>query len=228
MVEEKCSPMFSVSKAEMGETNKQELRKRAEMEENHKKELSLLRSELHSLRNELVEVKAHLHKTENSNNTEGKSRKEVISDLTTESTREMLDRERRRPNLVCFNVPESSVSDAAFITDCCAKALNVVVSITACKRLRSKDATTCRPLLVTVQDTAQVGHVLKAARKLSEFPEFNSVFVKKDATSLERKDFRKKWQERLRRKSMETQVNHSHDVKTTPAAHGRSSERDDK
>ena len=79
-----------------------------------------------------------------------------------------------------------------------------------------------------VQDTAQLGHVLKAARKLSEFPEFNSVFVKKDATPLERANFRKKWQERIRRKSTETQVNHSHDVKTTPAAHGQSAELEDK
>ena len=228
MVEEKCSSMFSVFKAEMEETNKQELRKRAEMEENHKKELSLLRSELHSLRNELVEMKAHLHKTENSDYTEGKGRKEVISDLASESIRELLDRERRKLNLVWFNVPESNASDAEFITDCCAKALNVAVDITACKRLRSKDATTCRPLLVTVQDAAQVGHVLNAARKLSEFTEFNSVFVKKDATPLERANFRKKWQERLRRKNTETRVNHSHDVKITPAAHGLSEELEDK
>jgi hypothetical protein len=107
--------------------------------ENYKKELSLLRSELNSLRNELVEMKAHQHKTENSDNKEGKCRK-VISDLAGQSTREMLDRERRRRNLVWFNVPESNASDAAFITDCCAKTLNVVVNITACKRLRSKDA----------------------------------------------------------------------------------------
>jgi hypothetical protein len=55
-----------------------------------------------------------------------------------------------------------------------------------------------------VQDTAQVGHVLKAARKLSEFTEFNSDFVEKDATPLEREIFRKKWQERLWRKNTET------------------------
>ena len=79
-----------------------------------------------------------------------------------------------------------------------------------------------------MQDTAQVGHVLKAARKLSEFPEFNSVFLKKNATPLERADFRQEWQERIRRKSTETQVNHSHDVKTTPAAHGLSAELEDK
>jgi hypothetical protein len=79
-----------------------------------------------------------------------------------------------------------------------------------------------------VQDTAQVGHVLKAARKLSESTEFNSVFVKKDATPLERENFRKKWQERLRRKSMETRVKQFHDVKTTPTAHGQSAELEDK
>jgi hypothetical protein len=42
MVEEKCSPMFSVFEAEIEETNKQELRKRADMEENHKKEFELV------------------------------------------------------------------------------------------------------------------------------------------------------------------------------------------
>jgi hypothetical protein len=89
------------------------------MEENPTEELSLLRSELHSLRNELVEMKAHLHKTENSDNTEGKGRKEIISDLASESTRELLDVERRRLNLVWFNVPESNASDAAFVTKCC-------------------------------------------------------------------------------------------------------------
>jgi hypothetical protein len=48
MAEEKCSFTFSVFKAEMKETNKQELRKRAKMV-NHKKELVLVLSKLHSL-----------------------------------------------------------------------------------------------------------------------------------------------------------------------------------
>jgi hypothetical protein len=68
--------------------------------------------------------------------------------------------------------------------------LNTPIDVTACKRLRSKDAAnTCRPLLVTVKDSVQVWSVLKTARKLGESADYKSVFVKKDSTPLERAVF---------------------------------------
>jgi hypothetical protein len=194
-----------------------------------------LSEKLSSLCNELTEVKAQLKNTEKM---EVKNQRGDLSEVASESSNELLDRDRRKSNLVWFNVPESTASDTkdrvmadtAFIADCCSKALSTPVDITSCKRLHSKDAAAnpCRPLLVTVKDPAQVWSVLKVARKLGESAEYKSVFVKKDSTPLERAVFRKKWQERIRRKIMENQVNHSQEVKTTLAAHGQSGEMEDK
>lgn len=217
LVEEKCSAMFAAF--------------RAEMEDTYRKELSLLR-------NELLEMKAQLNKAEKID-MEAKGHKEVISEITSESSRELLERDRRKCNLVWFGVPECTSSetservaaDTAFVVDCCSKALSVSVDITSCKRLRSKDAaaTTCKPLLVTVKDPAQVGLVLKAARKLRDSAEFKSVFVKKDSTPLERTELRKKLQERDRRRSEEkSKDSQSQVAKVTPAAAGQPEESKDK
>jgi hypothetical protein len=114
----------------------------------------------------------------------------------------------------------------AFVAECYSKVLNTSIELTSCKMLRSKDAATntFRPLLVTVKDPAQVWSVLKTARKLGKSADYKSVFVKKDSTPLERMVFRKKWQERIRRKSTENQVNHFQAVDPTLAAHGQSEE----
>ena len=194
-----------------------------------------LSEKLSSLCNELTEVKAQLKNTEEM---EVKNKIADLSEVASESSRELLDRERRKSNLVWFGIPESTAPDAkdremddtAFVVDCCSKVLNTPVDITSCKRLRSKDAATntCRPLLVTVKDPAQVWSVLKTARKLGESADYKSVFVKKDSTPLERAVFRKKWQEKIRRKGTENQVIHFQAVKTTPAAHGQSEEMEDK
>ena len=130
---------------------------------------------LSSLCNELTEVKAQLKNTEKM---EVRNQRVDLSEVASESSRELLDRERRKCNLAWFGVHESTASDTKdrvmadteFIADCCSKALSTPVDITSCKRLRSKDAAanTCRPLLVTVKDPAQVWSVLKAAGKLGE------------------------------------------------------------
>jgi hypothetical protein len=187
LVEEKCSALFAAF--------------RIEMEEAVKKQLS-------SLKDELASVKAQLRNPEK-DELGAKKHKEVISEITNESSRELIERDRRKCNLVWFGIPENSASeaaervsaDSAYVVDCCSKALGVTVEVASCKRLRSKDAaaTACKPLLVTVKDPTQVGQVLKSARKFRE-SDFKSVFVKKDSTPLERAELRKKLQERDRRR----------------------------
>lgn len=224
-------------------------RKREELVEEHGNESKLLNDVVNSLSemvrslsdklsllcNELTEVKAQLKNTEEK---EVKNKTADLSEVANDSSRELLDRERRKANLVWFGIPESNASDAkdrvmddsAFVVDCCSKVLNTSIDVISCKRLRSKDTAgnTVRPLLVTVKDSAQVWSVLKTARKLGESADYKSVFVKKDSTPLERAVFRKKWQERIRRKGKENQVNHFQAAKTTPAAQGQSEEMEDK
>jgi hypothetical protein len=217
---------------------------RAEMENNYRKEMSTLSNvvgslsnELSSLRKELIEERAQRKNTEKLEKMEMKNHNVVIAEVASESSRELLDRERRKCNLVWFGIPESTASettervmaDNKYVVDCCSKALSTPVDIASCKRLRSKNAAanTCRPLLVTVKDPAQVLSVLKAAKKLGETVEFKSVFVKKDSTPLERADFRKKWQERNRRRSTENHVNYIQDLTRTPAARRQSVELED-
>jgi hypothetical protein len=121
------------------------------------------------------------------------------------------------------------MADNKYVADCCSKALSAPVDIASCKRLRSKNAAVnaCRPLLVTVKDPAQVWSVLKAAKKLGGTVEFKSVFVNKDSTPLERADFRKKWQERNRRRSTENHVNNVQDLTRTPTVRRQSGEMED-
>jgi hypothetical protein len=135
-----------------------------------------LSDKLSSLCNELTEVKAQLKKTEEM---EVKNKRADLSEVASESSREFLDRERRKSNLVWFGIPESTASDArnlvmddtAFVVECCSKVLNTPI-----------DVTSCRPLLVTVKDPAQVWSVLTTAGKLGKSADYVSVFVKKSST----------------------------------------------
>jgi hypothetical protein len=164
-----------------------------------------LSDKLSSLCNELTEVKAQL---KNTKEMELKNKTADLSEVASESSRELVDKDRRKANLIWFGIPESTASDAkdrvmygtAFVVDCCSKVLYTSIDVTSCKRLRLKDtaANTFRPLLVTVKDSVKFWSVLKTARKLGESADYKSVFVKKDSIPLERAVFRKRWQERIR------------------------------
>lgn len=184
LIEEKCSALFSEFREKLEETFLTRLRD--------------LESEISVLKERGV--------------LEGTSKqpvnfKEIVQEEREASLRELSDRDRRKNNLVWFGIPESEkpeasdrmAEDNAFLKSVCIKALGIQVDITASRRLRSNqsnDNKTKRPLLVTVKDHTQVGHILKDARKLRDCEEFKQVYVKRDSTPLERVEMRRLISER--------------------------------
>lgn len=188
IIEEKCSAMFA------------DFRKELE---------SVFMREISGLRSELADVRQRVETQESSDKKlEGERKVEERNDKLDESQKvlsEVLERERRKNNLVWFGVPESDAkeveervaADSTFIEDLCGRALAAKVDIISCKRLRSKGGKdVARPLLVTVKESAQVSGILKEARKLRNNDKYKGVFVKKDSTPLERVEMKKLLEER--------------------------------
>lgn len=194
LIEEKCLALFKNFRQQVEldvKTQISELR-----EEIVNKEIAGLRTELEQVKRQFGNHEKN--ETGNEGSSEKKEKKEdVLSELE--------ERNRRKANLVWFGVPESGSedvnerkkADARFITDCCSRTLGVKVEIGACRRLRSQAGSQTeggsgkRPLLVTLKDSNDVGMVLREAKKLRSSQEFNSVFVKKDSTPLERAELKK-------------------------------------
>jgi hypothetical protein len=191
LIEEKCTALFSEFRAE-------------------------LQKELASVKEELAEMKAQLEASKSGrlfadvvregggSETATQNPNGLISELASQSSKEVSERERRKGNLIWFGVSESSApeakdrvaADSAFVGDVCQRVLGVKLEVATCRRLKSKDGEgenklKCRPLLITVKDPSHVGQVLKNARKLRDNAEVKTVFVKKDATPLERAEMRK-------------------------------------
>jgi hypothetical protein len=184
MIEEKCNALFKEFRLEL---EKDFISRMAQMkEEMQKASAGLIDSNSEKPDNNAGGQKVNKHG--------GVDTANLLSEVT--------DRDRRKSNLVWFGVPECNSEDAhsrktedtKFVKGACTKALGVEVEIVACKRLRSQSKQgegSKRPLLVTLIDPAQVGLVLKEARKLRDSEDFKDVFIKKDSTPLERAEMKK-------------------------------------
>lgn len=125
-------------------------------------------------------------------------KKDIASQVTAESAKELAERERRKHNIILFGIPESNAEelneriadDKTFVISLCKETLDTDVDISTCKRLRSK-APGKRPLLISVKNEAQASGILRNGHKLRQSESHQNIFLKKDYTPLEREEMRR-------------------------------------
>ena len=120
---------------------------------------------------------------------------------------EVRDREARKHNLVIFNLKESDATDGEerknFDSECVRKLLSSIgaaVPFSSVTRLGKRgDNTVARPVRITTASTDDKHRVLKAAVKLKDPEDYSRVYVNRDQTPLEQRQWKKLLQERKRK-----------------------------
>ena len=127
-----------------------------------------------------------------------------IENVAVNCIKEMEDRDQRKCNIVMNGIEESTSTDAnerkrediekaKYVTR---KGLECEIDISQTFRLgerkteRTNSKKNPRPLLVKLKDTQQASNVLRLGRKLRDQTEFQSIYIKKDMTFLERSQMR--------------------------------------
>ena len=126
--------------------------------------------------------------------------------LNAEDTiKEVQDRQDRKLNVIFFNIEESNAEDLSQAkTDdmdqarAILGAMDVTVPMSNPQRLGKKDDadTRARPLRVKLSNEQDIKRVLRGGAKLKESDEYKSIYVNRDMTPLERKEWRKLLEER--------------------------------
>jgi len=119
-----------------------------------------------------------------------------LSNSPVEVVDEYLDRERRKCNLVIYNLPEPNASAAKDQTQLDKKAFSHVVSselkidkvnLLKCIRLGKKPTNNkIRPLLVSVAEASTKYNILKRASQLKHSSSYSKVYISPDMTRKER------------------------------------------
>ena len=109
---------------------------------------------------------------------------------------EMRDREHRKLNLIIFNLPESKADDGKTRMDDDLESVRrllavveVAVPISKATRLGRKGEST-RPLRITTASITDQQGILKAAVKLRDSVECKDIFINRDQTPLEQKNWK--------------------------------------
>ena len=145
------------------------------------------------------EVEIVLQKIENMDNGGTASEERGASRLEEQETllEEMKDREARKLNLVIFNLKESKKEDNEDRKKDDVEAMRTLLSsiseplpFSRTVRLGKKGENT-RPIRITMTTTANQHAVLKAAVKLRNSEEYKEVFINKDQTPMEQKNWKR-------------------------------------
>ena len=156
-------------------------------------EVTAIKNDHKKLLDKFEELSAKLEGSSTPNPTKDKEQ------VTSDSIKELSDRDSRKMNLIWFGVPECQAEEAEtrktedtlYVKNLCSNALKAEVTIKTCRRLKSgagKDVR--RPLLVTLANTEQVSEVLRSAHRLRDTVDYKGINVKKDMTPLERTQMR--------------------------------------
>ena len=113
--------------------------------------------------------------------------------------REYSERERRKCNVVVYNLSESDEDSDAF-AHVCKEGLRLNIKIVKVLRLGRSASNKARPLLVTVTDLEEKLLILRNAHNLHRHKDFSNMFISPDRTRQERDTFRMLRDELKRRK----------------------------
>jgi len=159
----------------------------------------------------------HLPQTENlqmevnsmSETTTACSQKDVASPTQVSQTNatltileELADRERRRSNLIVYNLAESeSQSDESILLELCSSVFNLNVALTKTIRLGRRNDSKPRPVLACFADVNIRNAILSFSGKMRKYDKYKATYIVPDRTVLERQKHHKLVEELKRRRS---------------------------
>jgi len=116
-----------------------------------------------------------------------------VSGTTLTILEELADRERRRNNVIIYNMPESSdpQSDQGKFKELCSTAFGIDVNLNKTTRLGKKIDNKQRPILVCLDDPSVRDAILNQTGKLRKYEQFKNVFIVPDRTKFEREKHQK-------------------------------------
>ena len=116
---------------------------------------------------------------------------------------ELADRERRRKNLIVYNLAESSESqsDQPKLQELCSSVFKKDITLTKTVRLGRKNGSKPRPLLACFDDVSIRNRILSVSGKLRKFDQYKNTYIAPDRTKLERQKHVKLVEELKRRRS---------------------------
>lgn len=180
---------------------------RTEMRSELKDEVNIVKIQLEKKIHEEVDRMTKMIgniSTEASKPAEQRNEDEKIEQME-EMLEEMKEREIRKLNLVIFNLKESTATDSEDrkkddqeIVRHLLSSIDTPVPFSKCVRLGKPDDTP-RPVRITAASVKDQHAILKAAVRLREMDEFQNVFVNRDQTPREQKNWRKLQEERKKK-----------------------------
>ena len=130
---------------------------------------------------------------------------------------ELADRERRRKNLIVYNLPENSdrQADKTKFQELSTTVFNLDLSITKVFRLGKRNDDKPRPLLVGLENETEKTEILSQSGKPRRYDQYNDVYIVADKTKYERDKHKKLVDElKLRRskgeKNLVIRILHQH------------------
>ena len=101
---------------------------------------------------------------------------------------ELADRERRKNNLIIFNLPETSdqSKDIAFSNELCQSVFAITVKITKSLRLGKKVENKNRPLLISLENQNNTSYITSRAAYLRQHAKYENIYIVPDTTKYQR------------------------------------------
>ena len=114
---------------------------------------------------------------------------------------ELDDRERRKNNVIIYNLPETDPSrDKTWFIDLCKRIFDINVNVTKILRLGKHVENRARPLLVVVDDLSHKEFLVSHSYYLRRHSEYKDVYITTDMTKYQREKHRKLVQELKQRR----------------------------
>lgn len=116
---------------------------------------------------------------------------------------ELADRERRKNNLIIFNLPETSdqSKDIAFFNELCQPVFAITVKITKSLRLGKKVENKNRPLLISLENQNNTLYITSRAAYLRRHAKYENIYIVPDMTKYQRSKHKGLVDELKRRKA---------------------------
>ena len=114
---------------------------------------------------------------------------------------ELNDRERRKNNVIIYNLPETSpLQDEKWFTDLCKTVFDTGVKVTKILRLGKPTEDKTRPLLIVLDDLSHKEFIVSHSYYLRRHSQYKNIYVSTDMTKFQRDKHRKLVQELKQRR----------------------------
>ena len=101
---------------------------------------------------------------------------------------ELADRERRKNNLIIYNLPETSdqSKDTAFFNELCQSVFTITVKVTKSMKLGKKVENKNRPLLISLENKDNTLYIASWAAYFRRHDKHENIYIAPDMTKYQR------------------------------------------